>query len=84
MGAEKSMAFAESGNAMTVRTFRAYYELSVSFWRSYWRYWLSGKPSTFTSSQMRNAAFGILDKGISPVHRRAIANAKRLTRTGLR
>jgi hypothetical protein len=83
MGAEKSMAFAEGWNAMAVQTFRANYELSVSFWRSYWRYWLSGKPSTFTSSQMRNAAFGILDKGIGPTHRRAVTNAKRLARIGL-
>jgi len=84
MGAEKSVAFAESWTAMTVQAFLANYELSVSFWRSYWRYWLSGKSSTFTASQMRNAAFGILHKGISPIHRRAVANAKRLARRELR
>jgi hypothetical protein len=34
--------------------------------------------------QVQGAALGILDKGMAPVHRKAVANAKRLARTKLR
>jgi len=81
MGTEKAMAFAESWNAMAVQSLRANYNLATWFWRSYWRWWFYGKPSTLTSSQLRSAAYGILNRGIGPVHRRAVANAKRLART---
>jgi hypothetical protein len=84
MGNEKTVAFAESLNAMAVQAFRANYELTASFWRSYWRSWLSSNPSPFTGSDWHNAAYGVLNKGIGPVHRRAVANAKRLARTRLR
>jgi hypothetical protein len=80
MGTEKMAAFAESWNLMATQAFRANYVLATSFWRS----WLTGKPSQISESQMRNAALGVLRKGIGPVHRRAVANAKRLARTRLR
>ena len=80
MGTEKMAAFAESWNAMATQAFRANYLLATSFWRS----WLAGKPSQFSGSQLQNAALGVLGKGLGPVHRRAVANAKRLARTRLR
>jgi len=80
MGVEKMSAFAESWNAMATQAFRANYALATSFWRS----WLSGKPTQFGGSQLHDAALGVLGKGIGPVHRRAVANAKRLMRTRLR
>ena len=80
MGAEKMAAFTESWNAMATHAFRANYVLAASFWRS----WLTGKPPPFSGSQVHNAALGVLGKGIGPVHRRAVANAKRLARTRLR
>jgi len=80
MGAEKMAAFTESWNAMAVHAVRANSMLATSFWRS----WLTGKPTQITGWQMHNAALGVLGKGIGPVHRRAVANAKRLGRTKLR
>jgi hypothetical protein len=80
MGAEKMAAFTESWNAMATQAFRANYVLATSFWRS----WLSGKPPQVSGSQLHNAALGVLGKGLGPVHRRAVANAKRLARTRLR
>jgi hypothetical protein len=80
MGAEKMAAFAESWNAMATQAFRSNYVFATSFWRS----WLTGKPSEIRGSQVHNAALGVLAKGIGPVHRRAVANAKRLARTRLR
>ncbi len=84
MGVEKVAAFSESWNAMTIQAMRANYEVVASFWRSWWMVWLGGKASPLGPSQLRNAAYGVLNKGIGPVHRRAVANAKRLARTRLR
>ena len=80
MGAEKMAAFTESWNAMATQAFRANYLLATSFWRS----WLAGRPSQSSGSQLHNAALGVLGKGLGPVHRRAVANAKRLARIRLR
>jgi hypothetical protein len=80
MGAEKMAAFTEAWNAMATEALRANYLLATSFWRS----WFFGKPAQIGGSQMHDAALGVLGKGIGPVHRRAVANAKRLARTRLR
>ena len=80
MGAEKVAAFTQSWNAMATQAFRVNYVLATSFWSS----WLTGKPAQISGSQLRKAGIGVLGKGISPVHRRAVANAKRLARTKLR
>jgi len=84
MGAEKMTAFAESWNAMTIRALRANWEAVASFWRSYWMFCLTGKISPSTRSHLHNAVYRVLNSGIGPVHRRAVANAKRLARTSLR
>jgi len=81
MRTEKTAAFTESWNAMAMETLRANQALSASFWRSIWLPWFGAQPSA--ASHLHNAALGILGKGIAPVHRRAIANARRLTRTRL-
>jgi len=80
MGSEKMAAFAESWNAMVIQASVANYALATSFWRS----WLTGRPPRSRGSRLQNAAFGVLGKGIGPIHRRAVANAKRLARTRLR
>jgi hypothetical protein len=80
MSAEKVAAFTESWNAMAAQAFLSNYVLAASFWRSC----LGGKPSPVTGSQMHDAACEVLTKGIGPVHRRAVANAKRLAKTRLR
>ena len=84
MGTEKMAAFAESWNAMTIQVLRANHEAVLSFWRSYWLFGLSGKPSASMHSRTRNSGYRVLNKGLAPVHRRAVANAKRLVRTRLR
>jgi hypothetical protein len=35
-------------------------------------------------NQVHGATLGVLGKGLAPVHRKAVANAKRLARTKLR
>jgi hypothetical protein len=78
MGSEKVAAFAESWNAMALQTFRANQQLALSYMQSLWFPWMRRRSSA--SKQLSNAALGILGKGMAPIHRRALANAKRLGR----
>ena len=81
MGAEKAAAFAESWNAMALQAFEANQTLALSFLRAF------GSPARAKSSapsaarRVGCAAMGIVQKGLAPVHRCAVANAKRLSRT---
>ena len=85
MGAEKSAAFGESWNAMAAQAVVAQQALAASFFRSMWSTSLADKPTAgAVAVQLQNAALGVLDKGMAPVHRKAVANAKRLARTRLR
>lgn len=85
MSAEKTVALSDSWNAITLEAIRANQRLAASLFRSFWSPWLRGRPSASTvATQMQSAALGILGKGMAPVHRKAVANAKRLARTRLR
>lgn len=85
MGAEKTAAFGESWNAMTLQAFRAHQALAASFLRSFWSPSLKGRPSaSAVAAQWQSAALDVLGKGMAPVHREAVANAKRLAHTKLR
>lgn len=85
MSAEKTEAFAESWNAMAMQAFNANQALAASFFRSFWSPSLRGMPSAgAVSAQLQGVALDVLGKGLSPVHRKAVANAKRLGRTKLR
>jgi hypothetical protein len=70
MGAEKIAAFSESWNAMAIQALRANHEVVASFWRFWWQFWSSGKLSPHLRSQFHDAAYGVLSRGIGPVHRR--------------
>jgi hypothetical protein len=52
-------------------------KLALSFMQSLWFPWTRSQASRST----RQAALRILGKGLAPVRRRAVANAKRLGRT---
>ena len=85
MSSEKSAAFLESWQAMAVQSMRANQALSMSFFRAFWSPSMTEKLSMGNiTTQMQNAAIGVLGKGMAPVHQRAVANAKRLSRTKLR
>lgn len=85
MGAEKLAAFGESWQAMALQTLRANQQFALWFMRSLWYPWFGARPSVRAASrQLNSAALGILAKGMAPVHRRAVANAKRLRRSKLK
>ena len=81
MSAEKVAAFYESWNAMAVEAFRAALELSLSSAPFFWFQWPAARrPSRAVSARFQRAALAVLGKGVAPIHRRAVANAKRLGR----
>ena len=85
MSAEKAAAFSESWNAMTVQALHAHQALAASFFRAFWSPSLKGRPSaSVVAAQWQSATLSILGKGMAPLHRTAVANAKRLARTKLR
>ena len=84
MGSEKMAAFAASWTAMVLQAVRAQQALYLSFVRSLWSPWLGSRAASRMAGQLQNAALGVLDKGIRPVHRTATGNAKRLARRPLR
>lgn len=84
MVAEKNAAFGESWNAMAAQAIVANQALAASFFKSFLAF-RGRKPSAARSAaQLQRAALGVLGKGLAPVHRKAVANAKRLGRTKLR
>lgn len=84
MGAEKMAAFQESWTAMWLEALRAQQQFSLSLLQPLWFPWAVAWPSRHLSAaRLQRAALGVLGKGVAPVHRRAVANAKRLGRTRL-
>jgi hypothetical protein len=86
MIAEKNSAFGESWNAMALqalqsqRTFAAALALAATPTRS-----TRASPAAHAlTTQLHEATLAVIGKGLAPVHRRAVANAKRLARTRLR
>lgn len=85
MSAEKAAAFAESWQAMTAQAARSQNALASAWLQALWSPKLHGKGSASAlATQLQGEALGVLAKGMAPVHRKAVANAKRLARTRLR
>ena len=79
MVSEKNHAFQEACQAMLAQSVRAQQALASNL---LWSMWAPSAASA--ASQMQLATLGILGKGLGPVHRTAVANARRLARTRLR
>jgi hypothetical protein len=82
----KKNAFTGSWIAMATQTILAPQALAMSLVRSFWAPTLVGQPSSAASGArpVQSAAPGVLVKGLAPVGRKAVANAKPLARTELR
>jgi hypothetical protein len=83
MGAEKAAAFAESWNAMARQTHEANPTLASSFLRAFWAPARAQESAKSAARQVGRAVTAIVRAGLAPVHRRAVANAKRLSRAKL-
>lgn len=86
MGTEKIAAIAQSSNAMALEALRFHQELAGQFWKAAWTLWCvpgrqSALPQWLTDSRRLEAeALDILGKGLTPIRRRAVSNARRLNR----
>jgi hypothetical protein len=82
---EKKTAFTQAFTAMAAQTMRANQTLAASMWGALWSPSRRKSPSPLAWAALwQDAALGVLAKGIAPVHRKAVANAKRLGKTRLR
>jgi hypothetical protein len=85
MVAEKSAAFQDAYKAMLVQSVRANQALATAVFQSFWAPKARGRPTAAkAASQVQRAVLGVFGKGLGPVHRKAVANAKRLAKTRLR
>ncbi len=82
MVAEKQWAFVQSWAAMGMQAFAAQQAMAASMARLWWTPWTAATGPTL-ARQWQDAAAGVLGKGLAPVHRAAVANARRLARTPL-
>ena len=85
MVAEKNEAFAEAWREMMLHGARARQALGATLVASFLAAARGRRPSPARSvAQLQQATLGVLGKGLAPVHRKAVANARRLARTKLR
>ena len=85
MGIEKIAAVNEAWTAMATQAFLENQKFALTFAQSLWLPWMRPAPSVKSvSRQLNRAAASILGKGMAPVRRRAVANAKRLGRIARR
>jgi len=81
MGSEKIAAFQESWVAMAAEAWRIQQQFVLSWFSSLMSPWALLRPPRGPSkAQLHRAAISVLGHGVAPVHRRAVANAKRLAR----
>ena len=82
MVAEQIAGFSESWVAMARQATLANQALAGSIFKSFLSMARGKLPfATASAAQLQRAALSVLDKGVAPVHRKAVANAKRLERT---
>jgi hypothetical protein len=85
MVAEKHSAFQEACTAMVSHSLHANQAMATNFLMSLWAPAAKGRPSVGkTTAQLQRATLGVIGRGLDPVHRKAVANAKRLAKTKLR
>ena len=90
MGAEKVAAFQESWLAMSLQAFAAQQQFVLWWWRAWWQMapggWMNppavNRLFFGAGRQWAGAVLDLMARGMAPVHRRAVANARRLNRPG--
>jgi hypothetical protein len=85
MGMEKIAAVNEAWTAMATQALLENQKFALTFMQSLWFPWMRPTPTAKSvSRQLNRAAVRTLGKGLPPVRRRAVANAKRLGRINRR
>ena len=84
MVAEKNVAFADAWQAMSAQTARSQRAFAASWFESMLAMSRGTRPQAPSPLELQRAALDVLGKGLAPVHRKAMANAKRLGRIKIR
>lgn len=89
MGAEKVAAFGEAWQAMAWQVLKSNQQLALSMMRAWWplldpRVVSKAAALDQAAQAWQAATLDVLGQGLRPVHRRAVANARRLGRTRVR
>ncbi len=85
MVTEKQFAFAEAWFAMAISSLQAYQTFTAWFFLSLWSPPGQGSLTPVEIAQrLGGSALEVTEQAIAPVHRKAVANAKRLGRSRLR
>jgi hypothetical protein len=84
MVAEKQAAFMQAWTAMATESLRANQAMAMSMFGAFLNPFSRGKSSSKIASDMQTAAMGVFSKGLAPMHKKAVSNAKRLAKTKLR
>ena len=81
MGSEKQTAFLASWNAIALQVLRHQHAFMFAWFKAVWMPWLQpGMSPTSIANRLQSAAMAICLSGLGPIHRTAVANAKRLGR----
>lgn len=81
MSSEKVVAFYQSWMAMWTAAFAVQYELARTFSSAVMAVATGGQAGAMsTVTATSNAAAKVISAGLGPVHKKAVANAKRLSR----
>ena len=81
MVSEKQAAFSEAWTAMAIQTALANQALAASMVRALYSMWFAAKaPKRVSTAKLFQYGARVLNAGLSPVHRTATANVKRLRR----
>ncbi len=84
MVAEKNVAFADAWRAMAAQAARSQQTFAANWFKSMLSMSHGGKPTSPSPAALQRAALDVLGKGMAPVRRKAVANAKRLGRIKIR
>lgn len=84
MGTEKLEAFVESWGAMSAQAMQAQQQMALSLVQTLCNPWLWAagpiEPLQQLHHQAQHSMLNLIEQGVDPLHRRAVANAKRLNR----
>ena len=81
MLSEKQVAFAQAWSDMAMHAFRANQALAASMLPFFFSPFSYQRTAASAAAHFQNAAIGVLGKGLAPIHRKAVSNARRLGKT---
>ncbi|MBS0447018.1 MAG: hypothetical protein JSR59_13835 [Proteobacteria bacterium] len=80
MTSEKASAFGEAWFGMWLNSFETQQRMALALWRSFLVPGAGAQGAWRAATHWQDGAVSTLHRGLAPVHRKAVANARRLAR----